>query len=56
MIIALTLLNRPRGFKPENVELNIASRRDLKVDGCPSIENLFAQSALLMNATYIAFP
>ena len=54
MIIALTLLNRPRGFKPENVELNIASRRDLKVDGCPSKE--FGQSALLMNATYIAFP
>ena len=56
MIIALTLLNRPRGFKPENVELNITSSRDLKVDGCTSKENLFEQSALLMNATYVAFP
>ena len=30
--------------------------RDLKVDGRPSKENLFGQSALLMNATYIVFP
>ena len=30
--------------------------RDLKVDGCPWKENLFGQSVLLMNATYIVFP
>ena len=30
--------------------------KNLEVDGCPSKENLFEQSALLMNATYIAFP
>ena len=28
---------------------------NLKVHGCPSKENLFGQSALLMNATYIVF-
>ena len=30
--------------------------RDLKVDGCPSKEDLFGQSTLLMNVTYIVFP
>ena len=30
--------------------------RNLGVDGCPSKENLFGHSALLMNATYIVFP
>ena len=29
---------------------------DLKLDGCPSKDNLFGQSALLMNDTYIVFP
>ena len=29
--------------------------RDLKVYGCPSKEDLFGQSTLLMNATYIVF-
>ena len=28
---------------------------NLEVDGCPSKENLFVQSALLMNATYIVY-
>ena len=28
--------------------------RNLKVDGCPSKENIFGQSALLTNAKYIA--
>ena len=28
----------------------------MEVDECPSKENLFGQSELLMNATYIAFP
>ena len=38
------------------ISLNdITMIRDLKVDGCPSKENLFGQSALLMNATYIVF-
>ena len=30
--------------------------RNLEVDGCPSKENLFGQSASLMNATNIVFP
>ena len=30
--------------------------RNLEVDGCLSKENLFGQSALLLNATNIAFP
>ena len=30
--------------------------RDLKVDGCPSKENLFVQFALLMIAPCIVFP
>ena len=29
--------------------------RNLEVDGCPSKENLFRQSALLMNTAYIVF-
>ena len=29
--------------------------RNLEVDGCPSNEYLFGQSALLRNATYIVF-
>ena len=29
--------------------------RNLEVDRCPSKENLFGQSALSMNATYIIF-
>ena len=36
--------------------LIICENRNLEVDGCPSKENLFGQSALLMNATYIVFP
>ena len=31
-------------------------KRNLEVDGCPWKENLFGQSALLMNATYVVFP
>ena len=38
-----------------NSEFDILSR-NLEVDGCPSKENLFEQSALLMNAIYINFP
>ena len=34
----------------------IARTRNMEVDGCPSKGNLFGQSALLMNATYIIFP
>ena len=34
----------------------IGMNRDLKVDGCPLKENLFPQSALLMNAKCIALP
>ena len=30
--------------------------KDLKVDGCPSRENLLGQSALLINATYNVLP
>ena len=30
--------------------------RNLEVDECPSKENLFGQSTLLMNAKYIVFP
>ena len=33
--------------------MNIA--RNLEVDGCPSKQNLFGQSALLMSASYIVF-
>ena len=35
--------------------IKICPVRNLEVDGCPSKENLFGQSALLMNATYV-FP
>ena len=34
----------------------VHSSKNLKVDGCPSKENLSGQSVLLMNATYIIFP
>ena len=34
----------------------IKKTRNFEVGGCPSKENLFGQSALLMNATYIVFP
>ena len=34
----------------------ICFHRNLEVDGCPSKEKLFGQSALLMNPTYIVFP
>ena len=36
--------------------IGVCKVRNLEVDGRPSKENLFGQSPLLMNATYIAFP
>ena len=54
-IIEIIILSR-------NTEVKIfgkvsgATKRDYpEVDGCPSKENLFGQSALSMNATYIVF-
>ena len=34
----------------------VCGSRNLEVDGCPLKENIFGQSALLMNARYIFFP
>ena len=34
----------------------VCDSRNLEVDGCPLKENIFGQSALLMNARYIFFP
>ena len=36
--------------------LDSGKTRNLEVDGCPLKENLFGQSTLLMNVTYIVFP
>ena len=35
---------------------NLKINRNLEVDECPSSQNIFAQFALLMNATYMVFP
>ena len=41
----------------KQIEIDTPSMiRNLELDGCPSKENLFGQSTLLMNATYIVFP
>ena len=39
-----------------DIEEIVALCRNLEVDGCPSKENLFGQSTLLMNTRYIVFP
>ena len=38
------------------VYIQFTHTRNFQVDGCRSKENLFGQSALLKNATYIVFP
>ena len=41
----------------KQIEIDMPSMiRNLELDGCPLKENLFGQSTLLMNATYIVFP
>ena len=42
---------RKNCFVPQSAGLS----RHLKVNGCPSKENLFGQFALLINAKYIIF-
>ena len=42
--------------KINKLYLHLQKTRDLEVDVCPSKENLFRESALLMNVTYIVFP
>ena len=49
----LPLLNKCK-YQLEYELLCITS--SLEVDGCPSKENFFGQSTLLMNATYFVFP
>ena len=49
-----TTLTTMRHFFVKN--LNLSSSGKLEVDGCPSKKDLFRQSVLLLNPTYIAFP
>ena len=49
------IISRILNIRSPVLDIQVVRIRNLEVDECPSKENLFGQSALLMDATYIVF-